>query len=456
MFPLNVHSLANIVGGRLLRGNAVAPINGALYGRVKELRPGIAFFMQLSERVQEQLTALHNERCTVVVTTRAFVARMPQRCAVIAVGNPYEAFWRLVKWQRARSSAFFIGITGSAGKTTTKEMLASVLIRKYRTLKSYSNMNVFTYVPHHLLRLAPSHRMAVLEMGMGSFGNIRAQCRVVRPQMGIITNVGEAHAGNLGSSLAGVVKAKQEMVDGVVAGGTLLLNADDRGTQKLSTQSFRGTIIRYGIRKPAHVRATDVRYVQSGMAFTVGRTPFFIPSFGRHNVYNALAVIAAARQLGVPDNLIQHGLRHYERPYRRLQQMHGIKQSLLINDTYNANPTAAIQGLRVLNHVANGRPTVAVIGDMLVLGQLSQQGHRRVGKFIAKKKIGTLVTIGKQARQVAVGAQKKGMPAARIYSFETVRQAHNFLKQHMPQRAVLYFKASHATGLNQLVTALRV
>lgn len=455
LFPLNLKILANITRGALIRGKPTVSVQGATYGKTKYIKPGVAFFMRPSEKVSIQLSALKTQRSAVVVTTRALSLKVPRHHAVITVVNPYEAYWRLAKWQRAKSNAFFIGITGSAGKTTTKEMLASVLMRKYPTLKSSGNMNVYDSLPSHLFRLNGRHRMAVLEMGMASFGNIRAQCAVARPQLGIVTNVGEAHAGKLGSSLAGVVKAKQELVDGVVPGGTLILNADDKGTKKLNTSRFRGKIIRYGIKSPAEVRAANIKFHPTGMKFRVGSTPYRIPSLGRHNVYNALAVITAARELKVSEKDIQRGLQSYEQPYRRLQPVRGVKNFLLLNDTFNANPTAAIQGLRVMKRIAKKRRKVAVIGDMLSLGALTERGHRRVGKAAAKLGIDHLITVGSRAQSVAKGAKRNGMAASRIHSFSHIRQAHAFILHRIPANAVLYFKASHDTGLNQLVTALR-
>lgn len=455
LFPLNLRMLAKMTGGNLLRGNPTSPILGATYGRIKYMKAGVAFFIRLSESVPNQLKAMQSQKSAVIVTSRTLSPKIPSHHAVIVVSNPYHAYWRLAKWQRAKSKAFFIGITGSAGKTTTKEMLASVLMRRYPTLKSYGNMNVFESLPSHLMRLNGRHRMAVLEMGMASFGNIRAQCSVVRPRLGIVTNVGEAHAGKLGNSLAGVVRAKQELIDGVVPGGILFLNADDKGTNKLNTSNFRGKIVRYGIEKPAHIQATNIRFHPTGMSFKVGATAYRIPSLGQHNVSNALAVIAAARELNVPEKQIQHGLQSYEMPYRRLQPVKGVRNFLLLNDTFNANPTSAIQGLRVMKRMAKKRPSVAVIGDMLALGSLTKRGHRRVGKAVAKLKADYLITVGNQSREVAKGAEGNGFPVARIRSFPNNQQAHTFIRHHIPANAVLYFKASHDIGLNHLVSALK-
>lgn len=455
MFPLNLKQLSNIIGGTLLRGNPSTRVLASSYGRVREMKSGIAFFMRLSQYVPQQLSAMRRQKSAVIVTTKACSVRIPRHHSVIIVPNPYHAYWRLARWQRQQSQAFFIGITGSAGKTTTKEMLAAVLMRKYKTLKSYGNLNVFSSLPLHLMRLNYQHRMAVLEMGMASFGNIRSQCQVVHPKLGIVTNVGEAHAGSLGSSLGGVVKAKQELVDGIVPGGTLVLNADDRGSRQLNIKKFRGKVIRYGIKNTADIRASHIQFHTNGMTFKVGTTPFRIPSLGRHNVYNALAVIAAARRLGVPETCIQQGLQSYKKPYRRLQPVRGVKHYLMINDTYNANPTAAVEGLRVLKRLAKKRPKVAVIGDMLALGGLSKEGHRRVGKAAAKIGIDYLVTVGLRARDVARAAQRHGIPPSRIRSFPGIQKAHSFLRHYLPAHSVLYFKASHDTGLNQLVHALK-
>lgn len=390
-----------------------------------------------------------------VITSSAWKDKVPVHHPLILVSDPTIALWKLAYWQRNRSKALFIGITGSQGKTTTKEMLASILKRKYTTFKSPANHNLAAFIPAHMFYLNSGHQVAVLEMGMSSLGNIREQCSVAKPRIGIVTNVGEAHVGKLGNSLQNVVRAKQELVDGIVPNGLLILNADDPGSKKLSLGRFRGKIITIGINNPATLQAKNVKFLLDGMHFTVNQVPYHIRTWGIHNVYNALAAIAAARELKVPTPIIQRGLLTYYAPWARLQRLSGINRSVLINDAYNANPSSMIAGLKVLQRVAQKRPSIAVLGDIYELGSHSASGHARVGKFVAKVKPTYLITIGPQAAIIARTAAAHGMPAHRIRSFSSQSAALAHIRSMMPKGAVLYFKASRKVQLEWLVKQLR-
>lgn len=455
MYPMRLGRLASLIGGRLLRGTPQTSVKHAVFGSTRHLREGVVLFFKPQKNVEKQLRSLQIKRSAGVIAPKGWSRRIPPSHAVIEVSDPKQALWKLVHWQRAQSRAIFIGITGSAGKTTTKEMAASILSTKYKVLKSVANNNLYSLMPGNLILLHPKHQVVVLEMGMAGFGNIRKQCLVAKPSLGIVTNVGEAHVGKLGHSLANVARAKQELIDGLAPKGTLILNADDPGSKRLNTRRFRGQVITLGIEKPATIRATRVKYTKNGMSFYIGKVPYHIPVWGRHNIYNALAAIAVAKQLNVPTPWIQKGLQNFPAPRMRLQRIKGIKNWLLINDCYNANPSAMIAGLKVLMRVAGKKQSVAVLGDMHSLGKLSLQSHRQVGKFVAQLNPSTLITVGPQAVQIAKGASAAGYKG-KIRSLpnqpETVA---NYLRKNIPEGSVLYFKASRKTALEKTVNKIR-
>ncbi|MBN2909478.1 UDP-N-acetylmuramoyl-tripeptide--D-alanyl-D-alanine ligase [Polycladomyces sp. WAk] len=455
MFSITLGKLAQIVGGRLKRGNPRTPVKHAVYGQTSQIRPGVVYFMHTDQRLARQLAALRQKSCTAVVAPPRWESLIPAHHRLIVTPHVYRGLWELTRWQRNQSRAVFIGVTGSAGKTTTKEMLASILMQKYRVLKSYANYNVAQALPYNLMNLGSHHQAVVLEMGMASLGNIRKQCQYAKPSIGVVTNVGEAHVGSLGNSLDNVVRAKQELVDGIRPGGTLIINADDPGSRKLRLNRFQGRILTFGIQQPAHIRATHIQYTTRGMRFLVNGVSYEIPTWGKHNVYNALAAIAVARIMKVPTASIQRGLSRFPVPYMRLQRLRGIRNFLLINDAYNANPTAMVAGLHVLKQISGGRPTVAVLGNMSALGTLSVPGHRRVGQAVARLNPTRLITIGSLASHIAAGAADHGYPRNRIASFNNQAQAYQYILQSVPAGAILYFKASHNVHLETLVKKLR-
>lgn len=456
MFQTNLQGLAQIIKGRLLRGQPQTPVRHAVFGYTRSLREGVVFFLHPQKAIGKQLSALQHKSSAGVVVPPSLARRVPRHHPVIVVQNLTHAIWRLTRRQRQLSRALFIGVTGSSGKTTTKEMLASILRRQAPTMKSYSNNNLFASMPSNLIHLNGSHRYAVLEMGMASLGNIRSQCSLARPVIGIVTQVKEAHVGSLGSNLNNVVRAKQEMVDGVQPGGLVVLNADDPGSRRLSLARFRGKVMTFGIKNPATIRASQIQFHRQGMRFRVGNQLYHIPVWGKHNVYNALAAIAVARHLNIPSSKIAEGLRRFPAPYMRLQPLKGMKGTLLINDAYNANPTSMIAGLRVLKRVAKGSPTFAVLGDMHELGAHSRSGHARVGNVVAKLKPHHLITVGSRAAIIAQQAVSKGYPRNRAAIFPLkLAPVRSYIVKHLSPGAVLYFKASRSVSMENLVKTLR-
>lgn len=455
MFPITLGQLARVVGGHLIRGNPSSPVRFAIYHQVRYLGPGKVFFLYTSFSKKFNLSELKSKKSAGIIATAKWASSVPQHHPLIIVSNVNEALWSLARWQRQKSKALVIGITGSQGKTTTKEMLASIMMRKFVTFKSPSNLNVAAYTPSHLFHLTGRHQVAVLEMGMRNLGNIRKQCILAKPQIGIVTNVGEAHVGNLGNTLDNVARAKQELINGLHPKGTLVLNADDPGSKKLSLKNFHGKVIRIGIKNPADLQATDIRFKINGMHFKVNGVPYHIKTWGQHNVYNALASIAVARRIGVPTPSIQQGLLYYSSPYMRLQKVQGQNNRLLINDAYNANPSSMIAGLKVLRHLSQKRPSVAVLGDIGELGKYSITGHTRVGRYVAKTKPSYLITIGPQASVIASTAKAHGYPANRIRIFGKQSQALQYIRSSIPANSIVYFKASRKVGLEWLVKQLR-
>ena len=451
-------NMAKIIGGRLIRGNQNLRLNAANFGKPKYLKSDQIYFYTKKKSWNPQLDALCRVRPKAVVLPRSLsYDPIPSSVGIIVVEDTFAAFWRLALWNWNQCSARVIGITGSAGKSTTTEMTASILKRKWPLIKTQGNLNTYTFLPSYLVRLSPGHRILLLEMGMKSLNNIARQCKVVRPEIGAVTNVGEAHVGSLGG-LDRVVRAKQELIDGMRPGGTLFLNADDLRSRKLSTHRFSGMVYTFGIRSPADFRAHSVRYTARGMEFRVrlGQTDhtFRIPVFGVHNVYNALVAIGIARILQVPIRDIQEGLAHFQPPKMRLQFVPGHGGRTLINDAWNANPTAMMEGLKVLKYVSGSRPAVAVLGDMLELGNLTRWGHQQVGRFVAKIAPDWLITIGKNAREIGVTAVSQGMNPSRVRHFSSREGAARFLRQ-LPEKAVIYFKASRKLHFEKLVKQLR-
>ncbi|SMO56912.1 UDP-N-acetylmuramoyl-tripeptide--D-alanyl-D-alanine ligase [Melghirimyces algeriensis] len=317
-------------------------------------------------------------------------------------------------------------------------------------------MNTFRFLPSYLLKLSPGVQVLLLEMGMKSLNNIARQCRVVRPDVGAVTNVGEAHAGSLGG-LNRIVMAKQELIDGLKNGATLYLNADCSRSKKLSTRNFHGTVYKFGIDSPSDIQATNIRYTPRGMTFEANiagkQGTFFIPTWGEHNVYNAMAAIGIARSLGISIPRIQKGLERARLPRMRLQQIRGTNRRILINDAWNANPSAMKAGLSVLRDLSGKRKAIAVLGDMKELGKYTREAHREIGRFVARINLHQLITYGYYAKEIGRTAISHGMSPQRVIHFTSRESLIRHLK-NSPSGSMIYFKASRKFKFEKIVNTL--
>lgn len=459
MKTITLGKLAQIISGKIISGNPQTLVRTINYGKPKVLKADQVYFYKKSIKLEKQIAAVRRVRPYVLVLPNHLPSHyFPNTRALIRVNDTSLAFWRAALWNWRQLRPRVIGITGSAGKSTTTAMVSSVLKRRWPLVQTQGNLNTFSFLPTYLARLQPHHRLLLLEMGMKTLNNIRRQCQVVKPEIGAVTNVGEAHVGSLGG-LNTVVKAKQELIDGMRSGGTLFLNADDPRSQKLNTRRFRGKVRTFGLKNNAHVQGYQVRYTSKGMSFQArihGRVyPFTIPTYGTHNVYNALAAIGITSAFGasIPD--IQKGLASVQLPKMRLQMLSGRFGHLLINDAWNANPTAMIAGLSVLKNISPQRPKIAVLGDMLELGSLTYSAHQRVGRYVAKIKPTQLVTVGPKGKIIAREAIRAGLNQRRVFTYTDIGAVARHLIQRVPSNAIIYFKASRKLHFEKIVKQLR-
>ncbi|EGK13797.1 UDP-N-acetylmuramoyl-tripeptide--D-alanyl-D-alanine ligase, partial [Desmospora sp. 8437] len=447
---VTLNQCIQIIGGTLMRGDGSRILRGANLGKPRRLAKNQIYFYSKSRSWDKQLAGLQSTPPAAAVLPEGISwSSIPKSVAIVRVSDVNQAIWRLANWNWRQVRPQVAAVTGSAGKSTTTSMVTSILKRSRRVVHTQGNLNTFTYLPSYLLRLSPGDEFLMLEMGMKSFNNIARQCRVVRPEVGAVTNVGEAHAGQLGG-VHRVVKAKQELIDGLRPGATLYLNADCLRSKQLSTRRFRGSVYTFGIRNPADIQGSNIQYSTNGVSFDVmtegKRGRFFIPTWGDHNVLNALAAIGIARALGIGFHQIRDGLAKVKLPRMRLQRIRGSHGRTLINDAWNANPSAMKAGLSVLRYLSSKRPGIAVLGDMMELGGYTRAGHREVGRFAARMNLHQLITYGQKAREIGRTALAAGMDPHRVRHFSN----RGALLRHLlstPAGSVIYFKASRKQNL---------
>jgi len=377
---------------------------------------------------------------------------------LFGVQDPLFAYQQLATHHRSRFSIPVVAVTGSNGKTTTKDMVGSVLAQRWRTLKTEGNYNNRIGVPHTLFRLTSRHQAAVIEMGVDHRGQTTRLCEIVRPTIGLITNIGPDHLEFFGG-MEGSAQAKAELLDMLPPDGTAVLNADDPYFDYLAARA-RCRVVSFGLFERAHVRAIHVTSdARKGTTFGLSLpgksrpTSVVIKVPGTHNVINALAAAAVGFSLNLPGVMIAQGLAKFRPAAMRSQVVthHGVQ---IINDCYNANPASMKAALQLLGEWTPARERVAVLGDMLELGREAQQMHRDVGRFAARLQLSRLIVCGQLGREIAAGARQEGMSQSAIVEVVDAASAADLLKKSVHRGDVVLVKASRGMRMEQIVQGL--
>lgn len=371
---------------------------------------------------------------------------------VIPVEDTLLSLQEMSLMHRKKFSVPVIAVTGSNGKTTTKEMLASVLRQRGPVLKNEGNLNNHIGVPLTLFKLAPMHTAAVIEMGMSGPGEIEVLTRLALPAVGVITNIGPAHLQFLGST-DGVAQAKGELLQGLRSDGTAVLNADDRYFEMLR-KLFLGRTLSFGIERPADVRATDIEQQKDLTDLRLhagGRSVIVrLRTVGRHNVANALAAAAAAMAIGQPLDSVKFGLEEF-RPVAMRSEVREVQGRTVLADCYNANPASVQAALEMLASLGRGRRTIAVLGDMLELGDAAVEAHRAAGVAAAHLQTGLLITVGPLGRHIADGARRAGMDPEHILVADSTGRAAALLRERTRPGDMILIKGSRGMKMETIL-----
>ncbi|HSQ41426.1 MAG TPA: UDP-N-acetylmuramoyl-tripeptide--D-alanyl-D-alanine ligase, partial [Fibrobacteraceae bacterium] len=346
----------------------------------------------------------------------------------IPVPNTAEALVKLARGYQRRFSLRKIAITGSNGKTTTKDMLHSILSRKFSTLATEGNYNNQIGVPMTLFRLKHSHEVAVVEIGTNAPGEIRPLSMAVEPNIAVITNVGYSHLEGLGT-LENVFHEKVSISAGLLHGGTLFVNADDPQLSRLrSTSRYR--VITFGVRRGQYKPQNLVWGDDACAAFRIGRTKFHLSVPGIHNLYNALAAIAVSDLMRIPKCEIALALEQFRASRMRMEIL-ACKGFQLVADCYNANPSSMSMALETVGSVRASGRRIAVLGDMLELGERSEALHFDMGKKVPQMNFDLLCTFGTLSSQIRAGAIAAGLPETQALHFASRTDIVEFLQNEL-------------------------
>jgi UDP-N-acetylmuramoyl-tripeptide--D-alanyl-D-alanine ligase len=377
------------------------------------------------------------------------LGRYPERTRLLAVEDTLVALQTLATAVRKRWGKLLVTVTGSAGKTTTKEAIAHVLSARLRVMKSEGNFNNHFGLPLMLLKLEPQYDVAVIEMGMSHAGEIRALAKIAQPEIGVVTNVAPVHL-EFFDSLAGIARAKYELIESLPANGTAVLNADDDYVSQFG-RGFKGKIIMYGTRATADVRAENVQSKgREGVAFDVViggvREHATLPLVGEHNVLNALAAVAVGLERGLKPSEAVAALATLL-PADKRGQVVQLGNITVINDCYNSNPKALEAMVDALSAMAAKR-RIVVAGEMLELGPAGEEMHRKAGEHIAGRKIDMLLGVRGAAAAMVGAARDAGMRAEFVPASE---DAGEWLAREARDGDVVLLKGSRGVKLEKAI-----
>jgi UDP-N-acetylmuramoyl-tripeptide--D-alanyl-D-alanine ligase len=458
MPTLTFSQLAEMVGGTVVQGGDVVCSSVVIDSR--DVRPDSVFFAIKGERLDG-----HQFLPQALATARgAVVSEVPGSTdkAIVKVADTTRALQTLAGSIRERAGFLLVGITGSAGKTTTKEMIATLVATERRTHKSWGNFNNQIGAPLCLDNVPDDAQVVVSEIGMNHAGEIAEIAGLLRPSIGVYTNIAPVHIEFFGT-IGKIAAAKRELLENVATGGTIVINADDEHVVRIA-EGFEGPKVTYGIEHEAHYRAWNIReHGLRGTHFTLHaegsvegwrRTSREIELVlpGRHNLENLLAAIATARTVGISWEGIERGVREVKPAIHRGVIL-ACRRATIYDDTYNSNPYALRRALELMTQAeARGR-RIAVLGDMLELGERELQFHREAGAAIPKA-IDVVVGVGKRTAALLDGARQAGFTEEALLHFDNAEAAGEFLKNEIREGDLVLVKGSRGVGLDRAVAML--
>lgn len=422
----SIDEILKATGGALLSGNTDAPVSGISIdsrtinkGELFVAIKGGAF--DGHDFIQE---ALKKGACGIISSKRE-EPPVVEGQALIKVRDTLKALGDIAAFHRRRFNIPVIGITGSNGKTTVKEMAAYILGRRYNVLKNKGTRNNLIGLPLTLLGLKQGyHSIAVLEMGANQSGEIKRLAKILMPTVGIITNIGQSHLEFL-KDREGVFKAKSEMISELKKDDLVIINGDDTMLSRIRPRSKR---IKFGLKKSNDFRAKDIK-PGAGITFLLNEHhPLNINLFGMHNIYNALAAIAVASHFGINIPTIAEALTKFKAPSMRMERLE-VNNIDIINDAYNSNPLSLKCAVEALSLLKTKGRKILVTGDMLELGAKARSLHTAAGRMIAKSSISHLITIGALSKHTALGAGQSGMNKNNVYNCLDKKEAAGILKR---------------------------
>jgi len=449
---LSVNDILKATNGKLLQGNREADVDG-ISTDSRALRRGEVFLAIRGGRFDgHRFVRQVEKKASAIIVERKI--RIKKDIPIILVRDTVQALGLIARAHRRQFQIPIIAITGSTGKTTTKEMIAAVLQKRFRVLKNIATQNNHIGVPLTLLKMNATHEVAVLEFGTNRPGDIRWLTTIAEPTVAVFTNIGESHL-ELLKTTAGVFREKFGLVRYAKALTTIVVNNDDPYLQRISREKGEKKVVTFSVNNRADYQAKSIEFKGlDEIRFRVGNAGLFkLKTTARHNIYNAIVAICCGRLFKVGYNDIKKVLSDFEAPKGR-QVVLRTGKYWLIDDTYNANPVSVRSAIGTLDHLQTKGKRIFVCGDMLELGKQSQSLHRSIGRYAAETSLDILITFGKEAGAVAQGARDTGSKMA-VHHCASVKATNNLLRRYCRAGDVILVKGSRGMKMERITDFIR-
>ncbi len=441
MKPFLVSEIRKLLDGTLIQGSDELLIRDAKYYSAMLNKPNSLLFA-VKQKIDWGPIRKFSP-CAVITDRVTEDLKSIDGCTIILVENVQTSYWKFVEYYRSLFQIPVVAVTGTSGKTTTKDMIKHILKSNFKVHGTNFSANGRPGHLTNLMGIDETTEVAVFETAIAAPGNILKSSKYFKPIIGIITNIGITHLDGC-KTVESYIQAKGEMVT-VLDKGILIVNADDENSKRIGLSKFKGRIVYFGIHSPSHFQASDIQYGANGMDFVLTfqniKYQMFVPGYGEHQVYNALAAFAAVHEMGIGMKEAVEALRTFKNMRAHLQLLRGIGGCMILDDTWNSNPTSLRAAFQTLNGIAKGRKRVALIGDIKALGNMEVEVHSQVGDMITELGVDRLITVGSMAEVIGKQASKKGLKGE-IHAFSTTEGVYRFLEQVLDRNTLILVKCS--------------
>ncbi len=453
MQQLTIAEIVEATGGTLLCGDKDAVINN-ITTNSREAKVGTLFVPLVGERVDAHtfVPSAFDLGCSAAIAHSE--VPLPPNGTVIRVENTLSSLGKIAAYYKSKYRIPTVAITGSVGKTTTKDIIYAAMSSKYNTVKTMQNYNNEIGVPWTIFSQEKEHQMAVVEMGMNHFGELLRLSNMVKPDAAVITNIGMSHIENLGSQ-EGILRAKLEVTQNFGENNTLIINGDDKFLKTVPDTKPKYKIMTYGLDESNDVYARDIKNKGLlGVEFTCvaqGREySAFVAQPGVHNVYNVLAAVCCAIVFGADIKKALEGIANCEYTSGRLEVLHA-RGAEIIRDCYNSSPDSVRAALAIMPY-SNMSRRVAILGDVLEMGDFAPKAHYELGDALEKNNIDVLITAGENSKNIAKRARE--LSISEVFSFDTTDEAAEFSKKFIQEGDCVLIKASHGMHFEKIVDSI--